>query len=253
MGGVLLDDDDVLVDFLDRLKDAREPVDLKQVFNAAIADLGFKYFTYHVVRVSGVGGRLPYIISSYPEQWLRHYFAEGYLDEDPVLEELPKRQLPFCWSEVSLPDELSAKQKRLFDEARDAGIKDGITIPIHGRTDFATMSLVPDGSPGEVREALKRHRHLLHLLSLYYHDHSGSILLERSMSSPRQKSLLSPREKEVLQWTAKGKSNWDISVILNISEKSVEFHLDGAKRKLQVFNRTHAVVKAIMLGMISVD
>lgn len=246
-------DDDVLAGFLDRLREARDPEALKAVFSGAVGDLGFRCFTYHVVRVSGLGGRLPYIISTYPEGWLRHYFSEGYLHEDPVLEELPKRQLPFAWSEIALPEELSSRQRRLFDEARDAGLDHGITIPIHGGERFATMSLVPDGSAREAAEALARHRHLLHLLSLYYHAHSGSILLERSLSSPRQKSLLSPREKEVLQWTAKGKSNWDISVILGLSEKSIEFHLDSAKRKLQVFNRTHAVVKAIMLGMISVD
>ncbi|MBY0430605.1 MAG: LuxR C-terminal-related transcriptional regulator, partial [Rhodospirillales bacterium] len=38
--------------------------------------------------------------------------------------------------------------------------------------------------------------------------------------------------------------------VLGASEKSITFHIENAKRKLGVFNRTHAVVKAIMLGMV---
>jgi DNA-binding CsgD family transcriptional regulator len=88
-----------------------------------------------------------------------------------------------------------------------------------------------------------------------YHTLACSGLLERSLTgeSARRRSLLSPREKQVLEWVAKGKSAWEISIVLGISHKSVEFHLEGAKRKLRVFNRTHAVAKAIMLGLLSFD
>jgi DNA-binding CsgD family transcriptional regulator len=142
----------------------------------------------------------------------------------------------------------------LFDEARDINIANGLTVPIHGRNgEFAAMSLVPDGSAKEAAETMTRNRHLLHLMALYYHNHSISILVERSMATARAKGVLSPREREVLQWTAHGKTTWDISAILQISQKSVEFHLDNAKRKLGVYNRTHAVVKAIMLGFISFE
>ncbi len=36
---------------------------------------------------------------------------------------------------------------------------------------------------------------------------------------------LSEREMEVLRWAKIGKSNWEVSVILNISECTVKFHM----------------------------
>lgn len=250
----MLPGDDVLATFIERLKGVNDPAELRTIYGAAVETLGFRYFAYHLVKVADLGDRLPYAITSYPEEWISHYVSSGYLLEDPVLSEAPKRHVPFAWSEISLPDMLSHKQRTLFDEARDLRINDGFTIPIHGRNgEFATMSMVADGSERERGETMMRHRHLLHLMALTYHNHCSGILIERSMSSPRSKSLLSPREREVLSWTAKGKTAWDISGILSISEKSVEFHLDNCRKKLNVFNRTHAVVKAIMLGLISID
>ncbi|WP_376743867.1 LuxR C-terminal-related transcriptional regulator [Ensifer canadensis] len=50
-----------------------------------------------------------------------------------------------------------------------------------------------------------------------------------------------------------GKTAWEIAEILSISQKSVDFYTDMAKTKLQAMNRTHAVVKAIMLGLVTLD
>jgi DNA-binding CsgD family transcriptional regulator len=61
---------------------------------------------------------------------------------------------------------------------------------------------------------------------------------------------LSRRERECLAWTAQGKSSWDIGMILNISENTVNFHVKNAMRKLGTTSRTVAVVKAIRLNLI---
>jgi len=246
--------DDALGSFIEKLNGVSDPAELRSIFGTAVGEMGFRYFAYHLVKVAEIGDRLPYAITTYPEAWISHYIGEGYLQEDPVLGEGPKRRTPFAWSEINMPEQISRKQKRLFDEARDIEIRDGFTIPIHGRNgEFATMSLVPDGNETEAREVMTRNRHLLHLMSLYYHSHTCSILIERSMRSPRSKGLLSPREREVLFWTAKGKTNSEIAIILGLSDKAIEFHLDNAKKKLNVFNKTHAVVKAIMLGQIAIE
>jgi predicted transcriptional regulator len=44
-----------------------------------------------------------------------------------------------------------------------------------------------------------------------------------------------------------------VAQILGISEKSVEFYMESVKRKLEAANRTQAVVKALLLGLIDVD
>ena len=42
-----------------------------------------------------------------------------------------------------------------------------------------------------------------------------------------------------------GKTNWEISVILNISERTVKFHVQNIERKLNAVNKTHAVAIAL--------
>ncbi len=59
--------------------------------------------------------------------------------------------------------------------------------------------------------------------------------------------LLSTREKEVLGWLRMGKTSWDISVILRISERTVNYHVNNIMRKLGVVNRMQAVSMAANL------
>ena len=62
---------------------------------------------------------------------------------------------------------------------------------------------------------------------------------------------LTARERECLQWAAVGKSEWEISQILGISEHTSEKHLLNAKSKLGAANRVQAVAEAIRRGYIS--
>jgi DNA-binding CsgD family transcriptional regulator len=63
--------------------------------------------------------------------------------------------------------------------------------------------------------------------------------------------VLSAQETECLRWCKEGKTNWEIAGILRISEKTVEFHLGKAMKKLGAGNRTTAVVRALKLGLIT--
>ncbi len=52
---------------------------------------------------------------------------------------------------------------------------------------------------------------------------------------------LSPREREVFKWLRCGKTSWAISVILQISERTVNYHVNNIIRKLGVISRMQAV------------
>ncbi len=62
---------------------------------------------------------------------------------------------------------------------------------------------------------------------------------------------LSNREIEVLNWLKKGKSSWDIATILNISERTVNFHVKNIMQKLNAVSRTQAVAVAIENNLIN--
>jgi DNA-binding CsgD family transcriptional regulator len=71
----------------------------------------------------------------------------------------------------------------------------------------------------------------------------------RKDDSPCQ-ARVTARESEILGWVAVGKSDWAIGRLLAISGKTVNFHVENAKRKLGVATRVQAVVVAMRDGII---
>lgn len=63
-------------------------------------------------------------------------------------------------------------------------------------------------------------------------------------------SKISKRERECLQWASKGKTSWEISQILGVTESTVIYHMRNATRKLNASNRLHAVAKALKASII---
>jgi len=62
---------------------------------------------------------------------------------------------------------------------------------------------------------------------------------------PAQPSLLSPRELEILQYVALGNGNKEIAKVLSISSQTVKNHITATLKKLEVDDRTSAVVFAL--------
>jgi DNA-binding NarL/FixJ family response regulator len=55
---------------------------------------------------------------------------------------------------------------------------------------------------------------------------------------------LNEREIEVLTWAARGKTSAEIAKILDLTKRTVDFHIDNARGKLGAATRTEAVLKA---------
>ena len=58
---------------------------------------------------------------------------------------------------------------------------------------------------------------------------------------------LTRRERDVMAYVAEGKTDWEIGVILSLSETTARFHADNARRKLGAVNRAHAVARYLAL------
>ncbi|MDQ0455944.1 helix-turn-helix transcriptional regulator [Rhizobium paknamense] len=65
-----------------------------------------------------------------------------------------------------------------------------------------------------------------------------------------EQASLTQREKEALLWTAAGKSYWETSIILGISERTVRYFMANARNKLDAVSNTQAVAKAMSQGLI---
>jgi DNA-binding NarL/FixJ family response regulator len=64
---------------------------------------------------------------------------------------------------------------------------------------------------------------------------------------------LSPREIEILDLVARGNSNKIIGRKLHISDQTVKNHVSAILRKLEVNDRTEAVVYALRNGWIRIE
>jgi DNA-binding NarL/FixJ family response regulator len=87
-------------------------------------------------------------------------------------------------------------------------------------------------------------------------DILAEIIKARLAAAPRDpvaaanRVKLSAREAEILAWSARGKTSLEIAELLQLTKRTVDFHVQNARRKLNVGTRVEAAVKAAVAGLI---
>jgi LuxR family quorum sensing-dependent transcriptional regulator len=133
----------------------------------------------------------------------------------------------------------------VMGDAREFKLRDGLAFPLV--TLEGQIVMVSLG--GEAVQLSGAEFGLVSLVSTYA---VGRAMQLHTMAANTIDHIeLTPRERECLKWAAVGKSEWEISQILGISEHTSEKHLLNAKGKLGAVNRVQAVAEAIRRGYIS--
>ena len=183
---------------------------------------------------------------NYPEDWMKYYAEKGYENEDPVPKQAFKSSRPFSWAELVNKTKLTATERKVMNEAEEAGLKDGIGIPLYGvHSEVAGIGLASSAGGVDINKNMLCK--LRAIASQFHMIYSEFMAIETPIDNVR----LTPREREVLLWVAEGKSDPVIAEIIGISVPTVRFHLNNIYQKLQANERTFAVVKALHLGLIS--
>jgi len=229
---------------LGELGEVTSPNALSDLFSQHIQSLGFStfaYFNFGVREGDWVAHR-----HNYGEVWQNRYLEENYADIDPVFEKGMQARLPFAWGGADVKG-LTKPQIKMMHEAKACGLGNGLTVPnrtVGLKPSF--ISVASDETDRSFRQALEHNAHDLHLLSLHFDARFSELASPQTVLCH-----LTPRELECLKWAKDGKSNGEISDILNISGKTVENHFTNVFNKLGVYSRTHAVVKVLTAGLIS--
>ncbi|WP_322745833.1 helix-turn-helix transcriptional regulator [Variovorax paradoxus] len=140
--------------------------------------------------------------------------------------------------------DIGQRARGLLRSAGEHGLKAGLTVPLWTPgIDWAFMTLTTDATADlrELRATLAPMNYFASCL------HSTVRRLQGDAKVP----VLSARQREVLHWVAVGKSTWEISEILHISERTVYFHLVSAARKLDTQGRTATCARALALGLLT--
>ena len=230
-------------DLIEDFEHTRTPEEVVEQLASSLSVFGFS--TILITGVPEPPQRVePYfLMNGWPRGWSGHNAKANNYADDPAAAWCRRTIDPFEWSEgTARPGRSPSDLPRAPVE--DAALKKRYLVPViraTGSTSCVTMA-------GERLELESRARRAVYMLSLYAHARAVSLLDCTDGVGPRRELTL--REREVLQWIAVGKSSWDVSVILGISERTVNWLISRAGRKLNAVNRTHAVVNAIRAGQI---
>ena len=145
---------------------------------------------------------------------------------------------PFEWKEAPYDPKRDKPAHQVMTRARDFRFNEGYCIPIHYDDSTGAISLA-----GERPNLDPDTKGALHLTSVFTHGRLRA--LTRGLDGARERRL-SEIEAEVLRWAAHGKTAWETSRILAISERNVRWHLEEAQRKLMTKNKTATVAIAIL-------
>ncbi|MGI0119128.1 autoinducer binding domain-containing protein [Zooshikella sp. RANM57] len=183
---------------------------------------------------------------NYPEQWIDYYDINELVKIDPIHLHCKSHSTPIFWQEAKKIKQFNASEHRqVMTLAESAGLKDGITIPVHGlRRGVAFLSTAFHRTISIEKEI--RNIANIQWITPFIYEAVNRI----ELSNSQNKTVLSKREKECLAWASSGKTSWEISQILGVSERTVNFHLTNATQKTNSSNRIQAIARSIIHGII---
>ena len=191
--------------------------------------------------------------SSFPDDWMTHYKERDFHTIDPVFQLILSKPGAFFWSQAipaltripRFEAQSMDNSRDMMREAGDAGLADGIGVSIvNAWGEVAGFGISRSHSDGDqdVRSLAN-----IYLLSSVFHEKYLSFYETRELPS------LTEREKDVLNWSASGKTDWEIAEITGISRATVRFHLNNIFRKMGVNNKMSATINAVRRKLIVPD
>lgn len=222
--------------------DAPSPEAASEGFYAAAGRIGASYLQTRLYRrpmtpltseahfaAGGIVARIA------PETWRAGTPAFDYVcfQNNPLLEAIRGGLTRYCFSDFAPREQKGFGS--YWEAMGEANIADAVCATSYGRhRTIASLHLgfaEPDLSPEDALAV----------------QLAGLMLTERLMTfatPPEPDEIrLTDRERDALGWVAEGKSDWEISVILGVSETTVRFHVDNARRKLGAVTRAQAVAR----------
>ena len=216
--------------------------DLDAAVGQALSDIGLPWFSLARFFAPDGTPATTVLQGRFEPSWSQRYIQQDYAASSLIARELLSRSDSYSWSEV-LGRSDDPVQDRIFQEAREHGLRDGLFTPIRW-TDYSYAAVVTAGCDAPLDDPV--YRTMTEVLSSYYAHECRRL----GVAPQTARALLSPRQRDCLAWVRHGKSSTDIAELIGISPQTVEEHVAQACRKLGVRTRVQAAVEASLLGII---
>jgi DNA-binding CsgD family transcriptional regulator len=211
--------------------------------------LGFDLVSAMVVVDRPMGSPEFHSIDNAPEAYRQSVENPEGGRRDPVLQHCKRYSTPIIWNQLTyLKEGLVDK----WEQQAPFGYRVGVGLALHfpGGRHFVLGVDRDQPLPTEPSERCRLVADLC-LFAAFVQEAAMDVLLPVGAWESDVLPRLSARELEVLQWTAEGKTAWEIGRILGSSEQTVTRHAVSAARKLGCVNKVQAVAKALRLGFLN--
>ncbi len=238
-----------ILSFIEKTNKASNSKELFSILKQLMAYYGFDRILFSLMtdhttisRAAGHG-----LMRNYPDDWMAHYNEKNYQDIDPVRQYVFQAPANFLWTDIEKYIKLSKEQEKCMNEAKEAGLNRGAAFPMRGP--MGEMAGIGVASSEKIKPPSKNELALLNIAcQQFYISYTA---LEKEKNEIKNYDIqLTNREAEILKWCAQGKTTWEISVILGLSEDGVLFHLRNIMKKFSTSSRVYAVMQAIRMGLI---
>jgi len=226
--------------------------ELTLIFERILTQYGFDLFAiqYTTPELKKLN-ESPHYLTNFPKEWVQRYYDEKYYTIDPVISLGSQKRSPYFWDKLWEEASMPKHQCVFFNEAEEYGVASGVGLPIlQVDSDPGIVSFVSSVcGPDEIAKIMAEENITLTLLATSFH-HAVSNFFNKQPHplAPH----LTDREKECLTWAANGKTDVEIGMILNVSHRTVNMHLYNSYKKLNCISREQAVVKAMLMKIISI-
>jgi DNA-binding CsgD family transcriptional regulator len=176
------------------------------------------------------------------EKLARHVY-KGELQASPVFRHCNEALEPFFWYDT--PHEPHDAER--FKRARQDGVPEALVVPVPGPKGAIGVGWF--GSTTNSRSELHKHRFTIQVICI-----AGFYRLKDLVAPPEEptQSRLSKREREILVGVAKGMSSEEIGEMLHLSDRTVDWHIEQAMKRLDAKNRVQAVILAMQKGALTI-
>ncbi len=233
----------MLTDMLYALLQCRDESSLNQQFVKALAALGVRHFGY--VNLSHLKNAAPRVSGNYPPGWVAQYCRQQYQFTDPTVMLCQKLSMPFSWEwGRRFPGETVAQY---WEEATAFGLQLGASVPLeHNMLRSAGIGVSVDSKDDSSWLA----QHQAELAALCHLYHYKMTMLQKDPQQQIRTLGLSLRELECAHWLCAGLSLTAIGSQMAITERTVRFHLQQLKRKLQCSNQPQLIARLVSMELV---
>jgi DNA-binding CsgD family transcriptional regulator len=181
---------------------------------------------------------------AYSDTWIKQCASRDAIAGDRLGGLALALRQPLDWSQ--LPDTPEAEALLQFANGAEHGLR-LLSMPVRAMVGEIGLLCIATDTPTDDWDAQKSMlMREFQVLASYFHQH----ILRIYGHDAAKEMLMSARELDCLKWMAAGKTAWEASVILGISERTVRFHLNAAREKLDCLTTTQAVAKAVSQQLI---